>query len=139
MRICSFSSIHLVEEYGPAATSPRAPLVGGISRRSGQARGGVGFDPTQTAGFQFPRRLEHGVGNRANMRMNAFEIAQHVEMQRGRLQALGPALAQPPRWLSAAASSSERSSAFSSISLRATLTSPDMKTPKASLRFSMTR
>ena len=44
---------------------------------------------------QFAGGFQHRIGDRADMRMDALEVAQHVEMQRRRLQALRPAFAQP--------------------------------------------
>ena len=41
------------------------------------------------------RLLEHGIGHRADVRVDALEVAQHVEMGRRRLHRLRPALAQP--------------------------------------------
>ena len=90
-------------------------------------------------GSEFACGIEHGVGDRTDVRVNAPEIAQHVEMQRRGLDGLGPALAQTVEMPFGGGQLGVRNSAFSASSLRASLTSPDMKTPKAIRRESIVR
>ncbi len=73
-----------VEDAGPL-TQPR-PGTG-----AGSAATSVSLD---AIGGEFTGGVEHGVGDRADMRVNSPEIAQHVEMQRGGLDGFGPSLAQ---------------------------------------------
>src|SRR5208282_3759816 len=44
---------------------------------------------------QFAGRFQHRISYRADMRIDALEVGERVEMQRGRLQALRSAFAQP--------------------------------------------
>ena len=84
------------------------------------------------SGRQFAGGVEHGIGHRTDMRVDSPQVAQHVEMQRGRLDGsrAGPRAdgRDAVRWRQARHCAS---SAFSASSLRASLTSPDMKTPNA--------
>src|SRR5579864_2201089 len=48
----------------------------------------------ETIGLQFPRGFENRVSDRADVRVNALEIAQHVKMQGACLDALWSACAQ---------------------------------------------
>src|SRR4029079_11979982 len=68
--------------------SLRGGLQAGDGDGDGVAFGGVG-------GRHLAGSLQHRVGDRAYVRVNALEVAQHVEVQRRRLQRLGPARAQP--------------------------------------------
>src|SRR5689334_14356214 len=56
-------------------------------------RGGLGVGTA--ARLELASSIQYGIGDRADMRMNPLEIAQHVEMQRCGFQAFGAAFAQP--------------------------------------------
>ena len=50
---------------------------------------------TQTAFDQNAAFIENGMSNRDNMSVDALQVAQHVEMERTRLEAVDPPVAQP--------------------------------------------
>src|SRR5207237_2577798 len=64
----------------------------GLRHRSGDCGG---LARLMAIGLKLTGCLQHGISDRANMRMNALEVTQHVEMQRGGFEALWPSLAQP--------------------------------------------
>ena len=80
---------------------------------------------------QFPCGVQHGIGYRADVRVNSPEVAQHVEMKRGGLDGLGSTFTEALQMPFGRGKLGLRSKAFSARSLRASLTSPDMNTPKA--------
>jgi hypothetical protein len=75
--------------------------------------------------------LKDRIGYRADMRVNALDVPQNVEMRGARFDAFRSTFA------SAQASSAVRTCVFSLMSLRAILTSPLMKTLKARLKLSI--
>ena len=46
-------------------------------------------------GGQFPCGIQHGIGYRADVRVNSPEVAQNVKMKRGRFDSLRPPFTQP--------------------------------------------
>jgi hypothetical protein len=87
----------------------------------------------------FTRRIQDRIGKGADVRVDALEVAQNVEMKRGCFQRLRPALAQSFKVPLCRRQLVFRNSVFSEISFRASLRSPDMNTPNAILRLSRTR
>ena len=71
--------------------------------------------------------------------MNATQVAQHVEVKRGRLKGFQPALPQAIEVPLGCGQFGLRNAAFSASSQRASLTSPDMNTSNAILSESMIR
>ena len=94
---------------GPAAASAAGP---GRRLPGPQARA------AELAGL-----LEDRVGDGGQMRVDPLQVAQHVEMQRARLDRLGQPVAQPAEVPLAGLASSARSRSFSATRSRATAAS----------------
>ena len=68
------------------------PVVIGIERSVSAVRGSALRCRQDPLGR--PGGIQHRISDRADVRMDAFQVAQHVEVQRGRFQGLRPAFAQ---------------------------------------------
>jgi hypothetical protein len=67
-----------------------------LARYSGAVLQGVGCGlGIRGTRSDLTRCLQHGVGDRADMRMDSLQVAKHVQMQRARLDTLRSSLAQP--------------------------------------------